>query len=147
MEGGTGLTPVHPHPHPCAQQQRAAPDAASPDAHNSLVSLWDLLLVSGEPLFLGTWRLASRLVRLLKTTLHLFIRPVSATPKSLFLVFFGPIGSRSNLSILLLFIYWEVYLGNILAHLCFVFIIVVLLKSVTAASPYWSQFTSCFLTF
>ncbi|CAH1637629.1 unnamed protein product [Spodoptera littoralis] len=39
MEGGTGLTPVHPHPHPCGQQQRAAPDAASPDAHNSLVSL------------------------------------------------------------------------------------------------------------
>ncbi|PZC73614.1 hypothetical protein B5X24_HaOG209031 [Helicoverpa armigera] len=39
MEGGTGLTPVHPHPHPCAQQQRAAPDAASPDSHNSLVSL------------------------------------------------------------------------------------------------------------
>ncbi|KAM3962529.1 LOW QUALITY PROTEIN: transcription factor kayak [Aphomia sociella] len=39
MEGGTGLTPVHPHPHPCGQQQRAAPDAASPDAHSSLVSL------------------------------------------------------------------------------------------------------------
>ncbi|CAH0728268.1 unnamed protein product, partial [Brenthis ino] len=50
MEGGTGLTPVHPHPHPhahphphshahCAQQQRAAPDLASPDAHSSLVSL------------------------------------------------------------------------------------------------------------
>lgn len=41
MEGGTGLTPVHPHPHPhpCAHQQRVAPDAASPDAHNSLVSL------------------------------------------------------------------------------------------------------------
>ncbi|XP_032521228.1 transcription factor kayak isoform X2 [Danaus plexippus] len=49
MEGGTGLTPVHPHPfahshphahpHPCAQQQRAAPDLASPDAQNSLVSL------------------------------------------------------------------------------------------------------------
>ncbi|XP_045453357.1 transcription factor kayak isoform X2 [Melitaea cinxia] len=43
MEGGTGLTPVHPHPlapppHPCAQQQRAAPDLASPD-HGSLVSL------------------------------------------------------------------------------------------------------------
>ncbi|KAJ0173748.1 hypothetical protein K1T71_010897 [Dendrolimus kikuchii] len=37
MEGGTGLTPVHPHP--CAHQQRVAPDAASPDAHNSLVSL------------------------------------------------------------------------------------------------------------
>ncbi|XP_075983113.1 transcription factor kayak isoform X2 [Anticarsia gemmatalis] len=39
MEGGTGLTPVHPHPHPCAAQTRAAPDAPSPDAHNSLVSL------------------------------------------------------------------------------------------------------------
>lgn len=39
MEGGTGLTPVHPHPHPCAAQTRAAPDVASPDAHNSLVSL------------------------------------------------------------------------------------------------------------
>lgn len=39
MEGGTGLTPVHPHPHPCAQQTRAAPDVASPDAHSSLVSL------------------------------------------------------------------------------------------------------------
>lgn len=42
MEGGTGLTPVHPHPlhpHLCAQQQRAAPDAAS-DAPGSLVSLW-----------------------------------------------------------------------------------------------------------
>ncbi|XP_072930044.1 transcription factor kayak isoform X2 [Epargyreus clarus] len=39
MEGGTGLTPVHPHPHPCAQQQRGAPDLASPDAHGSLVSL------------------------------------------------------------------------------------------------------------
>lgn len=38
MEGGTGLTPVHPHPHPCAAQTRAAPDVASPDAH-SLVSL------------------------------------------------------------------------------------------------------------
>ncbi|XP_063387237.1 transcription factor kayak isoform X3 [Cydia fagiglandana] len=47
MEGGTGLTPVHPHPlaphphplpHPCAQQQRAAPDQPSPD-HGSLVSL------------------------------------------------------------------------------------------------------------
>ncbi|XP_068619060.1 transcription factor kayak isoform X2 [Battus philenor] len=38
MEGGTGLTPVHPHPHPCAQQQRAAPDLSSPD-HGSLVSL------------------------------------------------------------------------------------------------------------
>ncbi|XP_045503027.1 transcription factor kayak isoform X2 [Colias croceus] len=38
MEGGTGLTPVHPHPHPCAQQTRAAPDLASPD-HGSLVSL------------------------------------------------------------------------------------------------------------
>ncbi|XP_073950630.1 transcription factor kayak isoform X2 [Choristoneura fumiferana] len=41
MEGGTGLTPVHPHPlhpHLCAQQQRAAPDAAS-DAPGSLVSL------------------------------------------------------------------------------------------------------------
>ncbi|XP_041969953.1 transcription factor kayak isoform X2 [Aricia agestis] len=36
MEGGTGLTPVHPHP--CAQQTRAAPDLASPD-HGSLVSL------------------------------------------------------------------------------------------------------------
>ncbi|XP_026314861.1 transcription factor kayak isoform X2 [Hyposmocoma kahamanoa] len=39
MEGGTGLTPVHPHPHPCAQQTRALPDQASPDQHNSLVSL------------------------------------------------------------------------------------------------------------
>ncbi|XP_022114815.2 transcription factor kayak isoform X2 [Pieris rapae] len=39
MEGGTGLTPVHPQPHPCSQQQRSAPDLASPDAHNSLVSL------------------------------------------------------------------------------------------------------------
>ncbi|XP_063539483.1 transcription factor kayak isoform X2 [Cydia strobilella] len=56
MEGGTGLTPVHPHPmlhplplphqhphthphpHPCAQQQRVAPDVSSPD-HGSLVSL------------------------------------------------------------------------------------------------------------
>lgn len=37
MEGGTGLTPVHPHP--CAHQQRAAPDLAPPDAHGSLVSL------------------------------------------------------------------------------------------------------------
>ncbi|XP_013192177.1 transcription factor kayak isoform X2 [Amyelois transitella] len=39
MEGGTGLTPVHPHPHPCSQQQRAAPEAASPDAQAHLVSL------------------------------------------------------------------------------------------------------------
>ncbi|XP_053613410.1 protein FosB isoform X2 [Plodia interpunctella] len=39
MEGGTGLTPVHPHPHVCSQQTRAAPDAASPDGLNSLVSL------------------------------------------------------------------------------------------------------------
>lgn len=43
MEGGTGLTPVHPHPHPCAHQNRAAPEIASPDSHNSLVSLWDQL--------------------------------------------------------------------------------------------------------
>lgn len=42
MEGGTGLTPVHPHPHPCAQQTRTLPDQASPDQHNSLVSLWEL---------------------------------------------------------------------------------------------------------
>ncbi|XP_030032703.1 transcription factor kayak isoform X2 [Manduca sexta] len=44
MEGGTGLTPVHGHalplPHPCAQQQRAAPDASPAEpAPSSLVSL------------------------------------------------------------------------------------------------------------
>ncbi|KAL4705753.1 hypothetical protein ACJJTC_018352 [Scirpophaga incertulas] len=44
MEGGTGLTPVHPHP--CglrsmlpALPSRLAPDQPSPDAHGSLVSL------------------------------------------------------------------------------------------------------------
>lgn len=43
MEGGTGLTPVHPHhPHLCStQQQRTAPDVSSPDSHTNpnLVSL------------------------------------------------------------------------------------------------------------
>ncbi|KOB70862.1 Kayak isoform A [Operophtera brumata] len=39
MEGGTGLTPVHPHPYPCAHQQRAAPEVSSPDAQHNLVSL------------------------------------------------------------------------------------------------------------
>ncbi|XP_026734872.1 transcription factor kayak isoform X1 [Trichoplusia ni] len=37
MEGGTGLTPVHPHP--CASHARAAPLPAEPDTHASLVSL------------------------------------------------------------------------------------------------------------
>ncbi|GBP35959.1 hypothetical protein EVAR_91510_1 [Eumeta japonica] len=41
MEGGTGLTPVATHPHPCAAQQRIAPDPApAQDPHtNTLVSL------------------------------------------------------------------------------------------------------------
>ncbi|KAG7298089.1 hypothetical protein JYU34_018859 [Plutella xylostella] len=41
MEGGTGLTPVHPHPHCAAQQQRSALEVTTPDAHNNsnLVSL------------------------------------------------------------------------------------------------------------
>lgn len=37
MEGGTGLTPVHPPP--CASHARAAPLPAEPDTHASLVSL------------------------------------------------------------------------------------------------------------